>query len=493
MNGLCLNCSFDIELLSKSDVYCHEFVSMKSYLIISPQKEAVSLITSSIASDSQIHLSDELDKAYAIHRKHICDIVFIDLDVLQQNGAQNGFFCLLKPFRESNPQTGIVVLAAKEDIREAVKIVKAGANDYLSYPIDSSEVRLVIETLQASLNRHLELDYLRDRFWKTEWLERINTRSDGMREVFKKIRAVASTKATVMLSGDTGTGKSMLARLLHLHSSRSDGPFIVVHCGAIPDTLLESELFGHEKGAFTGAVRMKRGKFELARNGAIFLDEVGTISPAAQVKLLQVLQDGTFSRIGGEVELKTDARIIAATNADLAGMSAKGEFRKDLFYRLNVFPITLPSLKDRKEDIPLLIEQLLKTLNEKHGKSIQDVHPAVVAALQNYDWPGNIRELENLLERAYILEMSQVLTPENFPVELFETDSRAAFLPIDTTKPLAESRQLAVEDFERQYLNKLFLRTKGRVNLAAKEADISTRQLNKLMAKHGIRKEAFKK
>jgi DNA-binding NtrC family response regulator len=197
--------------------------------------------------------------------------------------------------------------------------------------------------------------------------------------------------------------------------------------------------------------------------------------------------------VGGEIELKTDARIITATNTDLEMMSEKGEFRKDLFYRLNVFPIELPSLKERKEDIQVLIEQLLKKLNAKYGKSLQDVHPKAIGALQSYDWPGNIRELENLLERAYILETSQILTPENFPVELFETDSPAALLPIDTTMTLAEARQVAVEDFERQYLKELFSRTKGKVNLAAKEADISTRQLNKLMAKHSIRKEAFKK
>jgi transcriptional regulator with GAF, ATPase, and Fis domain len=256
--------------------------------------------------------------------------------------------------------------------------------------------------------------------------------------------------------------------------------------------LLESELFGHEKGAFTGAVRMKRGKFELAQSGTIFLDEIGTITPAAQVKLLRVLQDKTFNRVGGEIELLTDARIIAATNADLSSMSVQGEFRKDLFYRLNVFPIALPSLKERKEDILLLIDQLLKKLNDNHGKNIHRVHPQVITALQNYEWPGNIRELENLMERAYILETSQDLTPENFPAELFEFDNPAAFLPIDTYKPLAEARQIAVEDFERQYLKELFSRTKGRVNLAASEAGISTRQLNKLMAKHGIRKEAFK-
>jgi DNA-binding NtrC family response regulator len=466
---------------------------MKTYLIISPDKKAVSLIKSSIPADHRVYFSDEIESAYPIHRQYNCDVVFIDLYVLQRGGSQNRFSRIFRPFRESNPLVGIVILTSKDDIREAVKMVKAGASDYLSYPIDSSEVRLVIETMQESLTQNLELDYLRDRFWKTEWLDLINTQTDRMREVFKKIRAVASTKATVMLSGETGTGKSLLARLLHFHSSRSDDPFIAVHCGAIPDTLLESELFGHEKGAFTGALRTKRGKFELAQNGTIFLDEIGTISAAAQVKLLQVLQDGTFNRVGGEVELKTDARIIAATNTDLAVMSEKGEFRKDLFYRLNVFPIDLPPLKERKEDIPVLIEQLFKKLNAKHGKRLKGVHSKVIGALQIYDWPGNIRELENLLERAYILETSQILTPENFPAVLFETDSPAAMLPIDTSMTLSEARQMAVEDFERQYLKKLFSRTKGKVNLAAKEADISTRQLNKLMAKHGIRKEVFKK
>jgi len=466
---------------------------MKSYLIISPQKKAASLIESSISEDGRVFITRDFNRAYQIYRKHNCEVIFIDLCVLQLGKSIDSFASTVKPFRESNPLVSIVILTSKEDIREAVKVVNAGANEYLSFPIDSSEVRLVIETLQESLTQNLELDYLRDRFWKTEWVDRINTRNECMHEVFKKIRAVASTKATVLLNGETGTGKSMLARLVHFHGGRSEDPFVIVHCGAIPETLLESELFGHEKGAFTGAVRMKRGKFELAQNGTIFLDEIGTMTPAAQVKLLQVIQDGTFSRVGGEMELKTDARIIAASNADLVGMSEKGEFRKDLFYRLNVFPIDLPPLRERKEDIPLLADQLLKKLNAKHGKSLNGVHPQVIAALQNYYWPGNIRELENLMERAYILETSQVLTPENFPTELFEFDASAALLPIDTYMPLAEARQIAVETFERQYLKDLFSRTKGKVNLAAKEAGISTRQLNKLMIKHNIRKEAFKK
>jgi transcriptional regulator with PAS, ATPase and Fis domain len=311
--------------------------------------------------------------------------------------------------------------------------------------------------------------------------------------VFIKIRAVASTRATVLLIGETGTGKGLLARMIHMHSNRCDEPFISVHCGAIPETLLESELFGHEKGAFTGAVRKKLGKFEMARNGTIFLDEIGTITPPAQVKLLQILQDGTFSRVGGEEALQTEARVIAATNSDLAGMSGRGEFRKDLYYRLNVFPVEIPPLRLRKEDISQIVEVFLKKLRQRHEKDIHSVHPRVLKAFQNYPWPGNIREMENLMERACILETANVLTPASFPAGIFESDSAPpAVLATYDHLPLAEARRHAIEEFERQYLKELFIRTKGRVNRAAEDAGISSRQLNKLMVKYDIQKETFK-
>jgi transcriptional regulator with PAS, ATPase and Fis domain len=313
-----------------------------------------------------------------------------------------------------------------------------------------------------------------------------------MREVFKNIRAVASTKAAVLLIGETGTGKGLMARMVHMHSNRCDDPFISVHCGAIPDTLLESELFGHEKGAFTGAVRKKLGKFEMARNGTIFLDEIGTITPPAQIKLLQVLQDGTFSRVGGEETLQTDARVISATNADLAGMAERGEFRKDLYYRLNIFPVEIPPLRERAEDIPRIVEVFLKKLKQRHEKNIHSIHPHVLGAFKNYPWPGNIRELENLMERACILETTNVLTPESFPAGLFDSGAAKAEIPIEAHLSLAEARRHAVDDFERQYLKELFARTKGRVNRAAEDAGISSRQLNKLMVKYGIQKEAYK-
>jgi len=313
-----------------------------------------------------------------------------------------------------------------------------------------------------------------------------------MREVFKKIRAVASTRATVLLIGETGTGKGLLARMIHMHSNRCDDPFISVHCGAIPETLLESEMFGHEKGAFTGAVRKKLGKFEMAHSGTIFLDEIGTITPPAQVKLLQVLQDGTYSRVGGEEALQTEARVVAATNADLAGMSERSEFRKDLFYRLNVFPVEIPPLRLRKEDISQIVEVFLKKLRQRHEKTIHSVHPRVLQAFQNYPWPGNIREMENLMERACILETANVLTPESFPAGIFDSDSVPAGLPAYDHLTLADARRHVIEQFERQYLKDLFVRTKGKVNRAAEDAGISSRQLNKLMVKYDIQKETFK-
>jgi DNA-binding NtrC family response regulator len=465
---------------------------MKSVLIIAPDQEVVQMIRSSLPPDYHTEHSDSIQVGFSLQRQHLFDVIFSDLTVLGAASPANDYTDALRPFKESNYLTEFVVLTSKESIRQAVKAVKAGAHNYLTYPIDPSEVRLVIESLNESRTTSLELDYLRDQFWKSEWLAVIHTNTAGMREVFKKIRAVAPTKATVLLMGETGTGKGLLARMIHRHSNRSDASFISVHCGAIPDTLLESELFGHEKGAFTGAVRRKPGKFEMARSGTIFLDEIGTITPPAQVKMLQVLQDGTFSRVGGEDVLQTDARVIAATNADLSHMSNNGEFRKDLYYRLNVFAVEIPPLRDRIEDIPYLLEVFLKRLNLKYGKNIHSVHSRVVQALKNYHWPGNIRELENLMERAYILETASVLTSDGFPAELFESGGPAAVLPVNVNLSLAEARRRAVENFERQYLRELFARNKGRVNSAAQDAGISARQLNKLMVKYAIQKESFK-
>ncbi|MBT8489990.1 MAG: sigma-54 dependent transcriptional regulator, partial [Deltaproteobacteria bacterium] len=390
------------------------------------------------------------------------------------------------------PDIEIIVMVPQEMIREAVMAVKAGASNYLTYPLDPVEQRYVTESIYKSKIIQSELDYLRDKSWESDALEIIQTKSPIMKKVFEKIQSVAPTRSTVLLIGETGTGKNVLAKLIHKHSNRKNDQFISVHCGAIPDTLLESELFGHEKGAFTGAVRKQLGKFEIARGGTLFLDEIGTITPSAQIKLLQILQEGIFSRVGGEEIIDADVRVIAASNMNLKEMSDNGQFRKDLYYRLNVFPIEIPLLTERIDDIPLLVQVFISKLNKFYSKEIHDIHPSVLEAFQEYSWPGNIRELENLIERAYIIETSTVLTPDSFPSELFGDETIQPGITINASLTLSEARRKGIEQIENNYLNELLTQYRGRMNDTAKAAGISTRQLHKLMKKYGLRKEDFK-
>jgi DNA-binding NtrC family response regulator len=465
---------------------------MRSAMVISQATDDIAAVRNALGPEFRFATAGDVPSALHILDRMRYELIFVDLDLLSMFSAAKGVDAALQAFQQRHPTIELVIMTPPAQVRGAVGWVKAGVRDYISYPISHDEVKLVTESIAKSILRQSELDYLRDQFWKTDALEVVQTKSPSMIEVFKKIRSVASTKTTVLLIGETGTGKGVIAKLVHQHSNRQNAQFISVHCGAIPDTLLESELFGHEKGAFTGAVRKKLGKFEIANGGTIFLDEIGTLTPPAQIKLLQVLQDGTFSRVGGEETIRTNARVIAATNADLKQLSETGQFRKDLFYRLNVFPIELPPLRRRAEDLPHLIELFLKRLNREFQKAIHTVHPRVIEGLARYDWPGNVRELENLLERAYILENSSSLTPEGFPSELFEWQNTAAVMPFNVRLPLAEARKLALEDFERQYIKGLVARNQGRINISAAEAGISTRQLHKLMSKYGLRKEAFK-
>ena len=331
-----------------------------------------------------------------------------------------------------------------------------------------------------------------DDFWSPDVLKEVRTRSPKMLQTFEKVKSVAPTKTTVLLLGDTGVGKGTVAKLIHQHSSRKDESFVHVHCGALPDTLAESELFGYEKGAFTGAVKRKLGRFDTAQKGTIFLDEINTISGTMQIKLLQVLQDRIFQRVGGEYPIETDVRVIAASNSDLQQLCDEGLFRKDLYYRLSVFPLEIPSLQERSEDIPDWVNYLIQWFNKLYFKEIQDADPLVVKALKEYSWPGNIRELENVIERAYILETTSTLRAENFPQELFGDLNNPAEIAMDITQPLAEVRRQSLEHIERQYLKELMSKHLGRINQAAEAAGITTRQLHKLLSKYRIRKEEFK-
>ena len=425
-------------------------------------------------------------------KKSRCDLIFIDMEILSQAAATSGYKAVLQTFWMIYPTVEIIVMTSQQMLRDAVKAVKQGVSDYITYPIIADEIRLVINNLNESLKVKSELDYLREETCDKDLINLAQTQSTAMQKVFGSVQSVSSTKSTVLLTGETGTGKGVLAKIIHKLSNRKDEQFINIHCGSIPDTLLESELFGHEKGAFTGAIRRKLGKFEIANGGTIFLDEIGTITPAAQIKFLHVLQDNTFQRVGGVESIEVNIRIIAATNLELKQLCEEQKFRKDLYYRLNVFPIELPPLRDRKEDIPLLIEVFLSRLNKYHTKSIHDIHSQVIEALLNYSWPGNIRELENVIERAYILEKSSILMPDSFPAELFAAQDALSRVKVDTMLPLAAVRKRGVEEIERCYIKEILQKHLGKINKSAERAGITTRQLHKLMKKYGLRKENFK-
>lgn len=466
---------------------------MKYILIASRDENAIDAIQKCYdENEYKVEIARTGKDCFDMFVRRRYEFLFIDVDLLRDVTNQEDHEKQLQPFWSAFPEAEIVVLSTQDKIRQAVNAVKAGASDYLSYPIDQAEVRLVTENIFHEQKLYSELKYLRSQSRHRDSSTILHTVNPAMKSVFEKIRLVAPTESIVLLTGETGTGKSVLANQIHLHSRRSKKQFIPVHCGAIPDTLQESELFGHEKGAFTGADRRRLGKFEIAHGGTIFLDEIGTITQSMQIKLLQILTDRIFQRLGGETTLVSDVRIITATNADLKRLCDEGHFRRDLFYRLNVFPIEVPRLRDRKEDIPFLVETILKRLNKFSLKNISGIDPVIMQAFHDYDWPGNIRELENLVERAYVIECSTTLMPQSFPEDLFSGKRQQDDTMIDTSLSLAEARNEHIERFERQYLMKLLAGNHGRIDRTAEAAGIGVRQLHHLMTKYGIRKEDFK-
>ena len=465
---------------------------MEKILIITKTNKNLQQIKPLLGSDDQIDYCNGIDMGMEKLKVNRFDLIFIDIELVIHSSKSNYRKCF-QDFWHIYPYVKIVVMANPSFTREAVKAVETGgAWDYLNYPLDLAEINLLIENMRKSIKIQSELDYLRDQFWQSDCLESIHTKNSEMKKVYNKIRSVAPTKSTVLLTGETGTGKGVLAKLIHRHSNRQDNQFISIHCGAIPDNLIESEFFGHERGAFTGAIKKRIGKFEIANGGTIFLDEIGTISTAAQIKLLQVLQDEVIYPVGSEHCLHTNVRVIAATNIDLKELCKQHLFRQDLYYRLNVFPIEVPPLRERLEDVPYFVNIFLKRLNQFQQKQIEIVDPQVIDALMQYHWPGNIRELENLIERAYILETSKILTPESFPGEFFEEQTTAKYLHVDITLPLAQVRKRAIEDIERNYIKEVLFKNNGVINSSAMETGVSVRQFHKLMTRYGIRKEDYK-
>lgn len=317
------------------------------------------------------------------------------------------------------------------------------------------------------------------------------TCSSTMHEQITALEKAAATKISILLLGETGVGKSAFASYVHRKSPRHQGPFISLNCGALSKDLLESELFGHERGAFTGAYKAKRGRFELAHKGTLFLDEISNLSLEAQGKLLQALQEARFQRVGGEQDIHVDVRFIAASNDNLSDLVQKGRFRRDLFFRLNVFPIQLPPLRERPEDIPTLVQHILPLVNLRLGTQIRSASLDLIEFFQNYDWPGNVRELENVIEQACILENSTTLTLESIPSRLRNLSSPST-LVVDTQESLSLARKRIVEEFEKEYLKKLLSETRGCIKNIALRAGISVRQVHNLMVKYGLEKSRFR-
>jgi len=464
---------------------------MNRILVVTAETEAAQIIRAS-CPDYEVFVVDSLDAHDVTEFDEKVEFAFVDIAALRPTTGGDEYSETLAAFRRVVPGARVVVLSHQSRIREAIGFVREGADDYLTYPIVAEEVQLVRESIERRERLNSELRFRRHQSLETETLGTITSRADSMKAVLHKIRQVAPTRSTVLLTGETGTGKSFLAKTIHQNSNRAQRQLVSIHCGAIPDTLLESELFGHERGAFTGADRRRLGKFEIASGGTLFLDEVATITPAMQVKLLNVLQERTVQRVGAERNVEVDVRILAATNIDLEEMTADGGFRNDLFYRLNVFPIEIPPLRDRLDDIPALVDLFIEKLRPYHHKEIEGIEPIVLDAFLAYDWPGNIRELENLLERAFILETSPILTSSSFPEELFAPGEANPEIRLDVAKSLADVRTLAASVAEREYLRRQLEAHRGRISVTATAAGITPRQLNKLMTKHALKKEEFK-
>ncbi len=410
------------------------------------------------------------------------DIALIDLNMPKVDGMS-----VLKYLKENSPDSIGIILTGHATIKNAVEAMKAGAYDYLAKPVKMEEVLMVIERAREYLELKRENFVLKNQLKKKYRFENFIGDSLQMNKVFRIIEKVADTDSTVLILGESGTGKELVARAIHYHSRRRDKPLIPVNCGAIPEELLESELFGHEKGAFTNAIRTRIGRFELANGGTIFLDEIAEMSPHLQVKLLRVLQEQEFERLGGTKTIKCDIRIIAATNKNLDKLVQEEAFREDLYYRLKVIPIELPPLRERRSDIPLLVHHFIENITELRKKKIRGIHKDVVKALSSYEWVGNVRELENVIERMIILSEDDFLTVEDLPEKIRSTpatDAAGSSLVPDEGLSLSH----AVNEYERQLIIHALEKADWVKNRAAKLLNMNRTTLVEKIKKQGIEK-----
>jgi two-component system response regulator PilR (NtrC family) len=439
--------------------------SMREVLAILLKKEGFEVLTAGSRAEA----------AAALARCPV-DMILTDVRLPDGDGIE-----ILRHVKAASPETVVIVMTGYGTSADAVAARKLGAFAYLFKPFDVDEVRIVIRDALAARDLRDENVRLRREVGGRFGLERLVGVSTAMTSLFEMVRAIAPASSTVLITGESGTGKELVARAIHGLSPRSGRPFVSVNCGALPDTLLESELFGHMKGSFTDAHQTKKGLFEAAHGGTLFLDEVGETSPAMQVKLLRALQDRRIRRVGGNDEIEVDVRVIAATNARLETLVREKRFREDLFYRLQVFPVHAPPLRERREDIPVLADYFLHRLSQAMGKRVVKVSDAAMDILKRYSWPGNVRELENVIERAVALETTEAVLPERLP------EAVRSGAPPGAVAALGPGFDLDghLRDVEARLLRQAFAEGGGDRGRAALLLGVSPRQLRYLLQKHG--------
>ncbi|HEV7522434.1 MAG TPA: sigma-54 dependent transcriptional regulator, partial [Candidatus Angelobacter sp.] len=451
---------------------------MPNILIVEDEPRMRRLLEISLGEDGHIvHTAGDAESGLAYLRKEEADLVLTDLKLPGMGGLE-----FLQQGKRLDPAVPFVVMTAYGSVETAVEAMKAGASDYVLKPFTMAEMRLVI-------NKELDVQQVRDEnrrlkeaLGKRYHFQNIVGRSKKMQEVLALVERVAPTNSTVLIGGESGVGKDLIARAIHQNSRRPSGPFIKINSTAIPETLFESELFGFERGAFTGALASKPGKFELADKGTLFLDEIGDVPAAIQVKLLRVLQEREFERLGGTKTLKVDVRMIAATNRDLRAALEEGTFREDLYYRLNVVPIDIPPLREHKEDIPDLVNHFLARFAADNEKEIEGITPAAVSALMGYHWPGNVRQLENSVERAVALSSGRLIDEADIHLDTISAKTTATspsgdqFLPEGTT----------LEQWEDNMIREALRRANGNKSQAARLLGLSRNALRYRLGKLGV-------
>ncbi len=453
---------------------------MANILIVEDEPRMRRLLEISLGEDGHnVHTEGDAESGVRFLRKEPVDLVVTDLKLPNMNGLE-----FLQEGKRMNPALPFIVMTAYGSVETAVEAMKAGASDYVLKPFTMAEMKLVIHKELDVQQVRDENKRLKEALGKRYHFQNIVGRSKKMQEVLALVERVAPTNSTVLIGGESGVGKDLIARAIHQNSRRASGPFIKINSTAIPDTLFESELFGFERGAFTGALASKPGKFELADKGTLFLDEIGDVPAPIQVKLLRVLQEREFERLGGTKTLKVDVRMIAATNRDLRAALEEGTFREDLYYRLNVVPIDIPPLREHKEDIPELVNHFLARFAVDNEKEIEGITPAAVNALMNYHWPGNVRQLENSVERAVALSSGPVIDVQDIHLDTMQSRNVAQ---VSANQFLPEG--MTLEQWEDNMIREALRRANGNKSQAARLLGLSRNALRYRLSKLGVADE----